>query len=95
MELDLEGSVSGEGQGAGDEAGGSDHEGSVNGAEPEAEVQVENKDEFLRKIPMVRANLGHPSQEVLLRTLRIAKVSCEIAELAKNFQCPHCRERGR
>ena len=54
-----------------------------------------NRSDIMRKIRIVHANLGHPSREVMLKTLRDANASSEVLELAKTFECPHCRQRGR
>ena len=51
--------------------------------------------EIYRKIRIIHANLGHPSQEVMMRTLRDAQAPADVLEVARKYECPHCRIRGR
>ena len=38
----------------------------------------------------VHANLGHPSEGLMLRPLRDANAPLEMLTAARNFHCPHC-----
>ena len=43
---------------------------------------------------VIHANLGHPSNQVLVRTLKEAGASAEILKRAAEFHCVHCARRG-
>ena len=51
--------------------------------------------EVQRQLRIIHANLGHPSSEIMLRTLRDAQAPADVLEAARKFECPHCRIRGR
>ena len=66
--------------------------------DPEAnppEVLSEDDQKKLRKIRLIHSNLGHPNQETFLRLLREAYTSERTLQLARQFECPICRQRGR
>ena len=47
-----------------------------------------------KKLRTIHANLGRPSNQVMVRMLRDAKASPEIIQKAQEFQCPQCAKRG-
>ena len=47
--------------------------------------------ETLRKIRIIHRNLGHPSQNVMLRMFRTAQVPERVIEIAKRFECDACK----
>ena len=47
-----------------------------------------------KKLRTIHANLGHPSNQVLVRMLKDAKASPGIIQKAQQFQCPQCAQRG-
>ena len=63
---------------------------------PGEDSPVSPKDEtIIRKLKVIHANLGHPSNDVMVRMLRDAKASPRVLEEAKKFSCIFCRSRGR
>ena len=51
-------------------------------------------DSIDNKLRVIHANLGHPSNQVLVRTLKEAGASAEILKRAAEFHCVHCARRG-
>ena len=49
---------------------------------------------LLEKLRIIHANLGHPSNTVLVRMLRDARASEEMIKAASEYQCPHCARRA-
>ena len=49
---------------------------------------------ILKKLKTIRANLGHPSNQVLVKALNDAQATPDILQAAQNFECAHCRQRG-
>ena len=62
---------------------------------PVVTVQEARQSRILRKLRVIHTNLGHPSNDIMLRMLRDAKAPQEIIEAARKFQCTFCRTRGR
>lgn len=60
-------------------------------AEPSNPEMSEDDLNTLRKIRIIHRNLGHPSQNVLLRMLRTAQVPERVLEIAKRFECDACK----
>ena len=46
------------------------------------------------KLRVIHANLGHPSNQVLVRMLKDARASEDLIKLAANYECHHCAKRG-
>ena len=51
--------------------------------------------EIKRKLKMIHRNLGHPNQESMLRMLKDSGASQRVLEVAKDFTCEFCLQRGR
>ena len=51
-------------------------------------------DHIMKKLRTIHANLGHPSNQVLHRTLKEAGASPEVLQKALTFECIHCARRG-
>ena len=51
-------------------------------------------DSLENKLRVIHANLGHPSNQVLVRTLKEAGASAEVLKRASEFRCLHCARRG-
>ena len=49
---------------------------------------------ILKKLRVIHANLGHPSNQVLCRMLKEAGASSETIRIAEKYECPHCAKRG-
>ena len=49
---------------------------------------------IMNKLRTIHANLGHPSNTVLCRTLKGAGASAEVLQKAAEFKCVHCERRG-
>lgn len=54
-----------------------------------------NRDELLRMLRVVHSNLGHPSKEAMYRLLKQAGAPQRALDVAKEFDCEVCRQRGR
>ena len=78
----------------GDARGGDDGEDDVHEHVAQTPKSAREK-EIQRQLRIVHANLGHPSQEIMLRTLRDAQAPADVLEAARKYECPHCRIRGR
>ena len=46
------------------------------------------------KLRIIHVNLGHPSNSVLVRTLKDARASEELIAKSLKFECPPCAQRG-
>ncbi|CAE7718634.1 unnamed protein product [Symbiodinium sp. CCMP2592] len=63
--------------------------------DPEAETEANTwKTNLETKLRTIHANLGHPSNQVLVRVLKEAGASKEIIEKAQQYSCPQCNRRG-
>ena len=62
--------------------------------EPEEETQDWQTQRILKKLRIIHANLGHPSNQVLCRMLKDAGAGPETLRLAEQYACPYCAKRG-
>ena len=53
-----------------------------------------NPQQIAQKLRVIHANLGHPSNQVMVRMLKDARASDELIQKAMAFDCPQCRQRG-
>ena len=66
-----------------------------NSAEPNSEAGPEwDPQNLMQKLRTVHANLGHPSNQVMVRMLRDARASEALIQKAQTVDCPQCRQRG-
>ena len=64
-------------------------------AEQEADGGSEwDPQQLMNKLKIVHANLGHPSNQVMVRMLKDARASDALIQKAMTFDCPQCRQRG-
>ena len=62
---------------------------------PETENKTKRaSDSVENKLRVTHANLGHPSNKVLVRTLKEAGATAEVLQKAAEFGCTHCDHRG-
>ena len=50
--------------------------------------------QLMNKLKIVHANLGHPSNQVMVRMLKDARASDALIQKALTLDCPQCRQRG-
>ena len=53
-----------------------------------------NPQQILRKLRTIHANLGHPSNQTMVRMLKEARAHENIVQAAMSFSCPYCARRG-
>ena len=51
--------------------------------------------EIKQKLKIIHRNLGHPNLEVMLRMLRDSGANEKVLDVAKDFSCEFCLQRGR
>ena len=51
--------------------------------------------EIFNALDRLHRRLGHPSQDQLLRVLRLAKIPSEVLDMAKRYECAACRRHER
>jgi len=51
--------------------------------------------EIKQKLKMIHRNLGHPNNEAMLKMLRDSGANKKVLDLAKDFSCEFCLQRGR
>ena len=59
------------------------------------ETSPEEMAEIKQKLKIIHRNLGHPNLEVMLRMLRDSGANEKVLDVAKDFSCEFCLQRGR